>query len=127
MPSVFPALLDFTLIGAFALRITVALFFLMLGSRLTYAVQTVSGKGVWVKVVGFVYGASHLLVGVLLLVGLYTQIAVVIGALLTALTFAQGIKNRSAVGSQQVQFLLFVICISLLFIGPGIFAMDVPL
>lgn len=126
MASVFPDLFDFSSVGVLVLRLAVAIFFILFGTRLTQAVQMVKDKGNSVVVLGYVYGIAHLLVGIFLLVGLYTQIMAILGMLLSTLSFAQGVNTQSPKGSQQVHILLFFICFSLLFFGAGIFAVDIP-
>lgn len=127
MASIFPVLFDFSIFAVFLLRITTSLFFLTFGLRLMRAARLFPEKRTVVKVVGFLYGSLNLLVAILLLVGMYTQIAAILGVLLAGLTLAQNITSPSTKSSQQVQLLLFVLCLSLLFLGPGWLAVDIPL
>lgn len=127
MLATFPALFDFSLIGVLFLRITAGMFFFLFGLRLMHATHLVSTRGVGVRIIGYGYGTLKLAVGGLLLIGVYTQIAALFGVVLSIITFLQNNTSSSAVTGKQVQILLGVICFALLFLGPGIFAVDVPL
>jgi len=127
MMSLFPALFSFTLPVIFILRITVGIFFLMFGMRLLQAARVAYAHGVFVGIVGYLYGLTKLTVGLLLLMGAYTQLAAILGMFLAILTFLQESSTRTNSSAQQVQILLFVICLSLLFLGPGMLSFDIPL
>ena len=127
MLSVFPALLDFSIIAVFLLRITVGFFFILFGTRLIQVAWSTKDVSVFVKGVGMTYGIAKFMVGALLTAGLFTQVAAVFGALLSALTILQDAPTAFARSDKQVQILLIVICVSLLFLGPGLFAVDFPL
>ncbi|MBI5003820.1 hypothetical protein HZC00_01870 [Candidatus Kaiserbacteria bacterium] len=77
---------------------------------------------VWISV--FATG----LIGALLAVGLYTQVAAIFGALLAVKHYV-GIHRYTAIIplSRGTYTLLFVICISLIISGAGTFAFDLPL
>ena len=85
----FPALLDYSVIGALFLRGTIGIFFFVFGVRLMQVAWDIKGTGVAVRLIGLMYGGLKLAVGVLLLLGLYTQIAVIAGAVLSLLTIFQ--------------------------------------
>lgn len=127
MTSVFPALFSFTLPAIFLLRFTVGMFFLIFGMRLLGAARVAYAHGVLVSIVGYLYGIAKLLVGLLLIFGAYTQIAALLGMFFTTLTILQGYSTPTNTSTLQVQILLFVICLSLLFLGPGLFSFDFPL
>lgn len=125
MFSVWPELFAFELVAVFLLRVTVAYFFLTLGIRLVRAVQHADVSNRWKKIAGMFYGIAHITVGLLLLVGLYTQPAALAGALLTIFPVRKG--SRMATCEQHMQLLLFTISLSLIFFGAGIFAFDLTL
>lgn len=127
MLSIFPALFDFSLVGVLLLRVTVGAFFLLFGFRLIHATRLVSEKGVGIYIVGYMYGTLKLTVGILLLIGIYTQVGALLGALLSVITFLQNGTSHSSIAGKQVQLLLAVICLALAFLGPGIWAIDFPL
>lgn len=127
MMSTFPDLFAYTLPAIFVLRVTVGFFFLMFGMRLLGVARTAYKHGTFVGVIGYLYGLAKLTVGILFIVGAYTQITALFGMGLTALTLLQGASTRANSSSGQVQILLFVICFSLLFLGPGLLSFDIPL
>ena len=127
MLSIFPALLDYSTFGALLLRGTVGVFFFMFGMRLLDVAWNIEGKNFTVKCIGLLYGGLKLTVGILLLLGLFTQPAVLLGALLSLLTIFQDKPFQFSRSDKQVQILLLILCISLLFIGPGYWSVDLPL
>ncbi len=127
MTLFFPELLTYSLPAIFVLRITVGIFFWIFGLRLLHAVWIIKNKSLLVKTLGFIYGISKLIIGVMLVAGVYTQIVLLFGMFLTVLTFFQGSSTQINKSGQQVQILLFIICLSLLFLGPGLLAIDLPL
>jgi uncharacterized membrane protein YphA (DoxX/SURF4 family) len=127
MFSVFPALFDFSLLGIFALRVTVGIIFLLFGFRLMQAAYSVPEKSRFVRTVGFLYGAVKLCIGIFLTFGVYTQIGAIGGMVFSVFTFMQEDTKHMYKANQQVQLLLFVICFALLFLGPGQFGIDYPL
>ena len=123
MPSLFPALLDFSIIGIFFVRVVTGLFFWVFGARLIRAAYTLEGRTI-LRTLGFIYGFAKLAIGLLVTVGLFTQAAALFGMLFSALTFLQGAFSHSNKSAQQVQILLFIMSLSLLFLGAGAFAFD---
>jgi len=79
----------------------------------------------------YFYAVSSIegIAGVLLVIGFYTQgAAVVTGALMTVATFIKW-RKPSALHRNTMDFyiILAVVSFSLLFLGPGAFAIDLPL
>ena len=113
--SIFPSLLTFGLMAPFLLRLSAGALILIFGwerNQKQYKTQSIF------------YAIS----GVLLVVGLYTQIAAIVGLIL--LRFDMWADKKTAPVSREcriVDILLNVILISLLFTGPGFFAFDLPL
>jgi len=126
MTSIFPALLDFSLLGIFVLRVITGLFYIMFGLYLLQTTHILREKSIGLQIFGFVYGTMKCTVGALLTLGVFIQPAAIGGMFLAVLTYAQGYKSASK-SVLQVQTLLFFICLSLLFLGPGTFAFDLPL
>jgi uncharacterized membrane protein YphA (DoxX/SURF4 family) len=120
-------LFDFSLIAVFVLRVTVGLFFRIFGVRLLRAAHEVKNKSVTVRSFGYTYGLAKLGVGLLLTVGAFTQVAALAGAILTGLTLTQSVTTHTNKSAQQVQLLLFILCLSLVFFGAGAFGVDLPL
>lgn len=73
-------------------------------------------------------GAVDGVMGVLLVIGLYTQLVALISALfLTIGLISKAFKKSLFTGGVNYYFILFIIAVSLLFLGAGAFAVDLPL
>ena len=120
MISVFPSLLVFQLLAPFILRITLASVILF------WSVQEFKKKNPDIK--QRVITLIKTLCGLSILLGLWTQV----GALIAVVYFATKLYSkfkRKELFSDGINyyFILFVIALSLLFTGPGVFAFDLPL
>ncbi len=113
--STFPSLLTFGLFAPLLLRLCVGSLILLFG----FERYKTSYK--WASIF---YAVS----GVLLVLGLYTQLAAILGLII--LRFDMWVeKKKSPVSRQYLLFdiTLSIILISLIFTGPGFFAFDLPL
>ena len=115
MLNVFPDFLTFGLLAPFLLRLAVGFLFLKAGvkkgARYTLAL-----------------GVIEVVSGILLIIGLYTQVAALAAALISLFGWYAKKKHPSETpGSKGAFLLLFVISLSLLFSGAGFFAFDLPL
>ena len=133
--SLFPSLLDFQMLGVFALRVTLGLIFVYFwyekvthqrAERINfYEKLGLRPSKVYFRTVSSVDGIA----GALLVVGLYTQGAVLVtGALMLVATFIKW-RKPSALPRNTIEFyiILAVASFALLFLGPGAFAIDLPL
>ena len=133
--SLFPSLLDFQMLGVFALRVTLGLIFVYFwyekvthqrAERINfYEKLGLRPSKVYFWSVSSVEGIA----GALLVVGLYTQGAVLVtGALMLVATFIKW-RKPSALPRNTIEFyiILAVASFALLFLGPGAFAIDLPL
>lgn len=134
MLSVFPDLLAFGLLAPFILRIALGLVFIRFGLHKLgsgRADKTTFFESLGWKPGGyfaFGFGAIELIAGLLLVVGLYTQLAALVAALIILGTLI--LKSKTANGiesSRGFLALLLVIALSLLVSGAGFFAFDLPL
>ncbi|OHA18992.1 MAG: hypothetical protein A3C08_00635 [Candidatus Taylorbacteria bacterium RIFCSPHIGHO2_02_FULL_47_18] len=134
MLSVFPDLLAFWLLAPFLLRVALGLVFVNFG--LHKLGRGRADKTAFFESLGwkpgeyfaFGFGAIELIAGLLLIVGLYTQIAALVVALI--LLCALILKKKVPHGiesSRGFLALLFIIALSLLVLGAGLFAFDLPL
>ncbi len=113
--SVFPQLLTYGLIAPLLLRLVVGLFVLNLG-------QERYGKQYSWAVI------FYIVAGALLIVGLYTQIAVIATIIILKLDFYINRKTNLVSKEKYIlQVVMNVILLSLLFTGPGFLAFDLPL
>ena len=134
MLSVFPDLLAFGLLAPFLLRVALGFVFISFGKYKLGGGRAEKAKffeslgwkyGLYVATV---LGIIELVVGVFLLIGLYTQIAALAAALI--LLCALILKKKAPHGIESSScflFLLFIIALSLLVSGAGLFAFDLPL
>lgn len=126
MFAVFPAILVYYLFGAFVLRMAAAItLFYFTKEHVSFA-RTSDTRNL--KYASCILAAIEVVGGVLLFIGLYTQVAALAGmliaALLKVLSFA---KFSLAPHGKVTYFMLFMICFALLFLGAGAFAFDLPL
>ncbi len=134
MLNPFPELLTYSLLAPFIIRLAVGFVFLNLG------ILTIKGeRDVWqnsIKALGIpnpkrvtqILAIIQILGGLLLIIGLYTQIAaLILGILSLAETYIE--YKESSILKRELFFyiLLFVSTISLLLSGAGAFAIDIPL
>jgi len=113
--TLFPRLLDFVLIAPLLLRVTVGIL------RLLAGVMRFHKEYKWTAVL---YVISSLMI----IVGLYTQIAVLVAIAL--IFFDEYMERKNKTFSREkgaLTVLMTAILISLLFTGPGAFAFDLPL
>lgn len=134
MLNPFPDLLTYSLLGPFILRIVVGLVFIDLGF-----LALKNEKERWLislSTLGFkkpesalkIFGLIEILAGVMLLIGFYTQVAALVLALLTFAEAYIEYKDPLVLKRNLVFYVLvFSIVFSLLFLGAGAFAIDIPL
>jgi len=113
--TLFPSLLTYGLIAPFLLRLAVAFFGLSAGKaryRKPYK---------WTAVL-------YAIVSIFLIIGLYTQAMAIYGLLLLAWDYFADKKTAPLSAEQKMfRWLIAIVLVSLLFTGPGFFAMDLPL
>jgi uncharacterized membrane protein len=115
MLTIFPHLLDYGLLSPFLIRVSLGLL------GLVGAKQRFSKDYKWLSVF---YGVTS----IFLIIGLYTQIAVILGFLFIGLDDFLD-KKVKPLTVERILFRTFmaVVIISLLFTGPGFLAFDLPL
>jgi hypothetical protein len=113
--TTFPSLLTFGLVAPLLLRLAAGAFILSIGWDR------------WHKPARFL-SIGFAVAGVLVVIGLYTQIAAMVSIILIWTDF--GMDAKGAPQSQEKKLLcmlLSVILLSLMFTGPGFYAFDLPL
>jgi chromate transport protein ChrA len=116
--SIFPELLTYSLLAPLLLRLTVGIL------RFGAGVMMWKSNNSTYKWLSIIYFISSLL----LIVGLYTQIAVIIALGLVAYDYFESKKAGTLIREKvALAILVTVILISLLFTGPGFLAFDLPL
>lgn len=121
MLNPFPSLLDFALLAPFLVRVILGLTFLHLAYGGLLHHKKISRLVMFLVVLGA-------LGGIALLVGLFTQIASLLGAFIS-LAFSLFPKQTTAplAVDKHLSLILFALSLSLLFSGAGLFAFDLPL
>ena len=113
--TIFPRLLDYVLLAPLLLRLTVGIF------RLFAGLIRYKKEYKWLAILYIVSSA-------LVIIGLYTQVAVIVSIGLIKFDYFMEKKNGSLSKEKTaLSILMTVILISLLFTGPGAFAFDLPL
>ncbi|MSU45128.1 MAG: hypothetical protein EXS47_00630 [Candidatus Zambryskibacteria bacterium] len=113
--SIFPDLLTFNLLAPALLRLACGLFLLYLGW------ERYKKPYKWSLF-------AYVIVGILLILGLYTQIAVIVALIILKFDFWESRKTTSISREKYIlQVMVNVVLISLLFTGPGFLAFDLPL
>jgi hypothetical protein len=113
--TLFPDLLTFGMIAPLLLRLAVALFIVFLG------VERWNKKYGWTSFLYFISAA-------LLIVGLYTQIAALLGILVVKFDFWFDKKSINVTYEHWALYsIVVVVLVSLIFTGPGFLAFDWPL
>ena len=120
MLSVFPELLNYQLLAVFILRAVLGALFVKYGVIKIARRQEKSWKAI---------GLLEVICGLMLVAGLFTQIASLLIFIMMAGAVAIKIKTKDAVLKSSYDFyvLLLLVSFSLLFLGPGIFSFDLPL
>lgn len=133
MLNPFPDLLAFGLIAPLLLRLAVGALFLNAGlkklRRTTWVTELFARLNLTPAssyAIGF--GILEVASGLLLVVGLFTQIAALVTALISLFAlYCKRTHPEQTPGSSGAFLLLFVISLSLLFSGAGFLAFDLPL
>ena len=113
--SVFPELLTYSLLAPFILRITVGVLGLF------------AGKDCYKKEYSWM-GILYIIASLMIIVGLYTQIVVLVGLLFVS--FDYYVEKKKGLISRErlaLSILIKIVLISLLVTGPGFLAFDYPL
>ena len=132
MLSLFPQILFLAPLGLTLLRLAAGLTFLSLAyfhgarSRELAAIRfPVVGKGAWIIWVAVIF---EMLIGVGLVMGIYTQLAALLGtvAAVKLLIWRRSYPQFFTL-TRDTSALLLAICLTLIVSGAGAFAFDLPL
>lgn len=133
MLSIFPELFTYGIVAPFILRIAIGGFFIWQGIRRRKEEMT-SWDALWVgKKIGSlppspILAKTQIVIGIFLLVGLYTQVAAILAGIFIWVEFRK--KSQTARPSFQelwMNIIMTAVLVSLLFLGAGILAFDLPL
>lgn len=133
MLSLFPRLLDFQFYGPLLLRLALGAVFLihgypkLFGDRSQFAGWLASRAfrpgWAWALLVAIV----EVVVGALLIIGLFTQAAALVLAIELLIIIVWFKRGQKFVGGWEFDFVLLVMALVLLVLGPGAWAIDLPL
>ncbi len=134
MLNPFPELLMYSLLGPFLLRVVLAFIFVNLGilkfrgekERWNSSFETLGLRPTSLFVP--LYATLQIVGGILLIIGLWTQIAALAFVFFTGIEFYIEWKDGKILKRDLVFYLLlFTTSLSLLLTGAGAFAVDIPL
>ena len=134
MLNPFPELLAFGLVAVFAIRVFLGVIFIRFGIlklKKDKVKKLLFFENAGMKPANmFLYGTSliEIIGGLMLVIGLYTQIASLILSIVMLGAVFVKIKNPELLKNDICYYLLlFITTLSLMFLGAGIFAFDLPL
>ena len=118
MLSLFPSLLTYEQLAPFLLRLTLGVVLIH------WSYGRLKNKNTAVRSFAVLEG----IVGILLVLGLYTQLAALIAALVFFVQLIKKAKTKSLfTDGVNYYFILLMISLSLLLLGAGAFSFDLPL
>jgi len=113
--SVFPQLLTYVLIAPTLLRLVIGAFLVLAG------LERYKKTFKWASIV-------YILSGLFVFIGLYTQVASIIGLIVIVFDYyIEGKKSSLTKDKKIIYIFAGIILLSLMFTGPGFFAFDLPL
>lgn len=148
--SIFPLLLDYALFAPLLLRLALAAVFMIHGYPKLFSKKMPDGsrKGgvaqlaAWFSSIGIkpgkfwaiVVGVVEFFGGILLIVGLFTQLVALL-LVIDMLVAIWKVKYKmgfvggpaSSAGGWEFDFVLLIVALALLFLGPGAYSIDLPL
>lgn len=131
MLSLFPSLLSYQQLSPFIVRVTLGAVFVFWAYRTfrnkngnLFAASALTSSPVNMKIIAIVEAAA----GILLVVGLWTQVAALVAAIDLLIRLIERVKNRAFLTDGVNYYLiLLVMALSLLVTGAGRLAFDLPL
>jgi len=134
MLSIFPSLLAYGMIGTTLLRLSLGVVFLILGYRtfkrdrenfLSFFHKLGLRGGLYLSIV---LALVEIIVGIFLLIGLYTQVAAIIALIISLKILLLNFLGKKLTSETSSFYILTaVISASLIFLGAGVIALDLPL
>lgn len=126
MLSAFPQLFVYSPLAIAGLRIFFGLWFLTYGYSTLFKKTSQEHKKI--NLVEQIISGLALVVGLATFIGVFTQIAVLVGLLIIVLGWYTDVKSKaSSKEFVNFGFYIAIIGIALLFLGPGVLAIDLPL
>ena len=117
-----PSLFIYQQFGPFIIRVVLGVTLAYFGYQKTLGKGTSSGSN------SPTYGVVEIIVAVFLIVGLFTQLAALLNAVILIIKIGFKARNKQLFSNGiNYYILLFAMALSLLVTGPGVFAFDLPL
>lgn len=122
MLSLFPSLLTYEQIGPLLIR-------LILGITLAYfGYEKIKNHGTSSGSNSKLYGAIEIFIAIFLIIGLYTQLAALLNAVILVIKLGFKARDKKFLSDGiNYYILLLTMAVSLLFTGAGFWAFDLPL
>jgi uncharacterized membrane protein YphA (DoxX/SURF4 family) len=133
MLNPFPALLDFAILAPFILRITLGVVLIYISYSVIYKKRKdfykyyKDHKYPFPSVVTWFFGVLNALVGLFFIIGFLTQVDALIAIYLLVSLYLSDKEIGSFQFSGSFYLLASIVAFSLLFLGAGAFAFDIPL
>lgn len=126
--SLFPALFDYQFLAIGILRIAVGLLSLAAGYRhLKGRAEGALEQSSSPRAVRTIVGGVLIIAGLLFIAGLYTQGAAIAGTVMWIGAAIVSLKRHELFFLHAATYLFIaLVCLSFLFLGPGAFAVDLP-
>ncbi len=122
MLSIFPTLLMFEGFGPFIIRVTLGITLAYFGYQKTLYKGQSSGSN------SRLYGAVEIVVALFLVIGLFSQVAAAINVVILIIKLGHKITKKEFLSNGiNYYLLLLAMAISIVFMGAGSFAFDLPL
>ena len=122
MLTLFPSLLTYEQAGPFIIRI-------VLGITLAYfGYQKILKRGKSSGSNSVIYGAAEIFISLFLVIGLFTQLAALLNAIILAIKLVAKARDKALLTDGiNYYILLLAMAISLLFLGAGMWSYDIRL
>jgi len=122
MLSIFPSLLAYEQVGPLLIRLMLGVTLVYFGYHKTLKKGNSSGSN------SKAYGFVEIIVGIFLVIGLFTQLAALLNAIILVIKLGFKVRDGAFLTDGiNYYILLLVMAISLLFTGPGFLAYDLHL
>lgn len=117
MLSLFPELYTYQQLAPLILRVSLAVILFV------YAYRNYKNPEVFIKTTSFIKWAS----AILLVLGLFIQLTAIVIAIIAFIEKLRVRTEKEDFSTYGLRLLIFSIAIALLFLGPGIFSLDLPI
>ena len=122
MLSLFPSLFTYEQVGPLIIRLMLGITLVYFGYRKTLKKGTSSGSN------AKAYGVVEIIVGIFLVIGLFTQLAALLNVIILVIKLGFKIRDKQFLTDGiNYYILLLAMAVSLLFTGPGFLAYDLHL